>query len=141
NIIVERLRKDNFRADAVDPSIRAVAIDLGSAATRTRSDPAKQRAGDISRIAEHISKLSGGLLADPDAVSDHDFRLASTLRDIFQVLAAPAENTRFPSAQDLIRNVKLAYELIPRHSWRSWAEPLTLTSFGSAYNALTLEPW
>jgi hypothetical protein len=81
------------------------------------------------------------LLADPDRVSDHDYRLASTLQDIFQVLAAPSENTRFPNAQDLIRQVKLAYEMIPRHSWRSWRQPLALTSFGSAYNALTLEPW
>ncbi|MGY3484446.1 hypothetical protein ACVW1C_002329 [Bradyrhizobium sp. USDA 4011] len=141
NIIVERLKKDSFRADAVDPSIRAVAIDLGSAAVQTKSDPAKQREGDISRIAEHIARLSARLLASPDQVSDHDFRLASTLQDIFQVLAAPAENTRFPSAQDLIRQVRLAYEMIPRHSWRSWRQPLALTSFGSAYNALTLEPW
>lgn len=141
NIIVERLKKDSFRADAVDPSIRAVAIDLGSAAAQTKSDPAKQREGDISRIAEHIARLSARLLASPDQVSDHDFRLASTLQDIFQVLAASAENTRFPSAQDLIRQVRLAYEMIPRHSWRSWRQPLALTSFGSAYNALTLEPW
>jgi hypothetical protein len=63
------------------------------------------------------------------------------LQDIFQVLAAPAENTRFPTTQDLIRQVKLAYEMIPRHSWRSWRQPLALSSFGSAYNALTLEPW
>jgi hypothetical protein len=141
NIIVEKLKKESFRVDAVDPSIRAVAIDLGSAAAETKSNPAKQREGDISRIAEHIARLSARLLADPDRVSDHDFRLASTLQDIFQVLAAPAENTRFPSAQDLIRQVKLAYEMISRHSWRSWRQPLALTSFGSAYNALTLEPW
>ena len=141
NIIVERLKKESYRADAVDPSIRAVAIDLGSAAVQTKSDPAKQREGDIGRIAEHISRLSAGLLADPDLVSDHDFRLASTLQDTFQILAAPAENTRFPAAQDLISQVKLAYEMIPRHSWRSWRQPLALKSFGSAYNALTLEPW
>lgn len=141
NIIVEKLKKDRFRADAVEPSLRAVAIDLGSAAAQTKSDPAKQREGDISRIAEHISRLSSRLLANPDQVSDHDSRLASTLQDIFQVLAAPAENTRFPSAQDLIHQVRLAYEMIPRHSWRPWRRPLSLTSFGSAYNALTLEPW
>jgi serine/threonine protein kinase len=35
NIIVEKLKKESFRADAVDPAIRAVAIDLGSAATQT----------------------------------------------------------------------------------------------------------
>jgi hypothetical protein len=118
-----------------------VAIDLGSAAIQTKSDPTKHRQGDISRIAEHIARLSAGLLTDPDEVSDHDFRLASTLQDIFQVLAAPAENTRFPSTHDLVVQVKLAYEVIPRHSWRSWRQPLALTSFGAAYNALTLEPW
>lgn len=141
NIIIEKLRKESYRADAIDSSIRAVAIDLGSAAIQTKSDPKKQREGDISRIAEHIARLSAGLLTDPDGVSDHDFRLASTLQDIFQVLAAPAENTRFPSTHDLVVQVKLAYEVIPRHSWRSWRQPLALTSFGAAYNALTLEPW
>jgi hypothetical protein len=141
NIIIQKLKRESFRADAIDPSIRAMAIDLGSAAVQSRSDPAINRVGDISRIANHISKLSRNLLADPDRVSDHDFRLASTLQDIFQVLAAPAENARFPSAQDLIRRVREAYEIIPRHAWRPWSQPLALASFGSAYNALTLEPW
>jgi hypothetical protein len=141
NIIIERLKKERYRADAVGPAIRAVAIDLGSAAGRSRSDPAIQRAGDLSRIAEHISKLVGSLLRDPDSVSDHDFRLASTLQGIFHVLAAPAENTRLPAAQELIQQIKFAYEMLPRHSWRSWRQPLALSSFGSYYNALTLEPW
>ncbi len=123
NIIIQKLKRDSFRADAIDPSIRAMAIDLGSAATKSRSDPAINRAGDISRIANHISKLSRGLLADPDRVSDHHFRLASTLQDIFQVLAVPAENTRFPPAQDLIRRVREAYEIIPRHAWRVKRHP------------------
>jgi len=141
NIIIQKLKRESFRADGIDPSIRAMAIDLGSAAVQSRSDPAINRVGDISRIANHISKLSRNLLADPDRVSDHDFRLASTLQDIFQVLAAPGENARFPTAQDLIRQVREAYEIIPRHAWRPWSQPLALPSFGSAYNALTLEPW
>lgn len=141
NIIVERLQKERFRADAVDPSIRAKAIDLGSAAVQSRDDPAKHRIADLARIAEHMSKLIGGLIRDPDRVSDHDFRLASTLQGIFQVLAPPAENTRLPAAGELIEQIKFAYEMIPRHAWRSWLKPLALASFGSYYNALTLEPW
>jgi serine/threonine protein kinase len=142
NILIEKLKKERYRANAVDPSVRAVAIDLGSAAGRSKSDAVQQRAGDLSRIAEHISRLVAGLLRDPDRVSDHDFRLASTLQSIFHVLAAPAENTRLPAAQELIRQITLAYEKLPRHSWRSsWREPLSLSSFGSYYNALTLEPW
>ena len=136
----QKLQEGELQGGAIDPSDTRGRDDSGSAAPR-RKAIRKQREGDISRIAEHIAQLSARLLADPDGVSDHDFRLASTLQDIFQVLAAPAENTRFPSAQDLIRQVKLAYEMIPRHSWRSWRQPLALTSFGSAYNALTLEPW
>jgi hypothetical protein len=141
NIIIEKIKKERYRANAVDPAIRAVAIDLGSAAGRSKSDAAKQRAGDLSRIAEHISRLVAGLLRDPDRVSDHDFRLASTLQSIFHILAAPAENTRLPAAQELIRQINVAYEMLPRHSWRSWRDPLALSSFGSYYNALTLEPW
>lgn len=141
NIIVERLRKERYRVEAVDPAIRAVAIDLGSAAEQSRADPEKQRAGDLSRIADHISKLVGSLLRDPDRISDHDYRLASALQSIFQVLAAPAEKTRLPSAAELIHQIKFAYEMLPRHSWRFWVQPLALSSFGSYYNALTLEPW
>jgi len=141
NILVENLKRDRFRADAVEPAIRAVAIDLGSAAVQSRSDPAQDRPDDIARIAGHISRLSDRLLSDPDPISDRDFRLASTLQEIFHVLAVPAENTRLPSAQELIQEVRRAYELIPRHAWRSWLQPLALSSFGSAYNALTLEPW
>lgn len=141
NIIIEKLKKERYRADAVDPAIRAVAIDLGSAADHSRSDPAKQRAGDLSQIAEHIKKLVEILWRDPDRVSDHDFRLASALQNIFHVLAAPAENTRLPPAQELIQQIRFAYEMLPRHSWRSGQQPLALSSFGSYYNAQTLEPW
>jgi DNA-binding transcriptional regulator YiaG len=141
NIIVERLRKDRFRADALDHSIRAVAIDLGSASTQSRSNPAKQRLGDLAQIANHIAKLVGGLLSDPDDVSDHDFRLASALQNIFHVLAAPAENIRVPAAHELIRQIVSAYEMLSRHSWRPWTQPLALSTFGSYYNALTLEAW
>jgi hypothetical protein len=141
NIIIENLKKERYRADAVDPAIRAVAIDLGSAADHSRSDPAKQRAGDLSRIAAHIQKLIEIIWHDPDRVSDHDFRLASALQSIFHVLAAPAENTRLPPARELIQEIRSAYEMLPRHSWRSGQQPLALSSFGSYYNALTLEPW
>lgn len=141
NIIIEHLRRERQRVDAVYPSIRAVAIDLGSASEISRSDPEKQRVGDLTRIAEHMSKLVARLLHDPDTVSDHDFRLASAVQSIFHVLAAPAANTRLPAAQELIQQVKQAHEMLPRH-WRpSWRQPLTLSSFGSYYNAQTLEPW
>jgi len=141
NIIIENLKKERYRADAVDPAIRAVAIDLGSAADHSRSDPAKQRAGDLSRVAAHIQKLIEIIWHDPDRVSDHDFRLASALQSIFHVLAAPAENTRLPPTRELIQEIRSAYEMLPRHSWRSGQQPLALSSFGSYYNALTLEPW
>jgi hypothetical protein len=141
NIIVEKLKRERQRADAIEPSIRAVAIDLGSAAEISRSDPEKQRVGDLTRIADHMSKLVGSLLRDPDSVSDHDFRLTSAVQSIFHVLAAPAENTRLPAAQELIDQIRYANAMLPRHNWRSWRQPLALGSFGSYYNALTLEPW
>lgn len=141
NIIVEKLKRERQRADAIEPSIRAVAIDLGSAAELSRSDPEKRRVGDLTRIADHMSKLVGSLLRDPDGVSDHDFRLASAVQSTFHVLAAPAENTRLPAAQELIDQIKYANAMLPRHNWRSWRQPLALGSFGSYYNALTLEPW
>src|SRR5207245_5252007 len=32
-------------------------------------------------------------------------------------------------------------EMLSRHSWRPWTQPLALSTFGSYYNALTLEAW
>lgn len=141
NIIVEELSKDRWRADAVNPKIRTVAIDLGSVTDESKSDPGKQRLGDIRWIGDHIGKLIDRLLTDPDAVSDHDFRLASALQGIFHALAAPAEHQRLPAAHELIDQIRTAYEMLPRHSWRPWKGALVLSSFGSYYNAQTLQSW
>lgn len=70
NVIVQKLRTDASRADALDDAIRAVAIDLGSVSGRSKSDGDTSRLGDLHRIAEHLTGLIGNLLRDPDYISD-----------------------------------------------------------------------
>ena len=77
NIIVQRLERSSFRAgDTIEPSIRAVAIDLGSLAEVSKSLPSGERLGDLLQVARHILSFRNYLLENPDAISDMDFRLA-----------------------------------------------------------------
>jgi len=139
NVIVEQLSSGRQRANAIDHSIRTIAIDLGSVDDQSKSDD--NRYGDLRQIGDHINGLIAGLLSDPDSVNDHEYRLACALQHIFHMLAARAESHRMPAAQELIEQIEEAYERLPRHPWRPWTNPFTLRSFGSYYNAQTLQSW
>ena len=140
NIIVERLRADARRANAIDGSIRAVAIDLGSVADTSKSDSMGGRLGDLQWIAEHIDGLVGNLLRDPDVVSDYDHRLASLLNAIAQSITPRTENQRTPDPGDFIRQIEDAVFRVTEH-WSPWREPLRLRAFDASYNAQTLNAW
>jgi serine/threonine protein kinase len=140
NIIVAALGPDARRAGAIDDSIRAVAIDLGSISDGSKSDSAKQRLGDLHWIAEHLHGLIGKLLRDPDKISDLDNRLASALQLITQSISPSAENQRTPASADLIGQLEEAYYRVTQH-WRPWREPLSLRAFNASYNAQTMQAW
>ena len=68
NIIVHRLSGGMYRQGAMDPSIRAVAIDLGSVGPDRRSGGGYL--GDLHWIAQHIQGLVDQLLGDLESLSD-----------------------------------------------------------------------
>ena len=140
NIIIESLGPDSRRAGAIDDSIRAVAIDLGSISDASKSDSEKSRFGDLHWIAAHLDSLVGKLLRDPDNISDLDNRLASALQLIVQSISSNVENQRTPSPADFIGQIEEAYYRVTQH-WRPWVEPLRLKAFSAAYNAQTLQAW
>ncbi len=140
NIIIETLGPDARRAVAVEDSIRAVAIDLGSISDGSKSDSEKSRFGDLHWIGAHLSGLVGKLLHDPDKISDLDNRLASSLQMIVQNLSPSAENQRTPASPDFVAQIEDAFYRVTQH-WRPWREPLKLKAFGASYNAQTLQAW
>lgn len=134
NILIQ---KETNRADAVEPSIRAVAVDLGSISDASKSDRENQRFGDVHWIANHLLKLVDHLLANPDKSSDLDYRLASALEDIAHRLAPSSEKTRPHSMSDLREEIRSACHQVAS----PWREPFKLKKFNDSYNAQTLAPW
>src|ERR1017187_3672152 len=80
NIMVEKIAN---RADAIDPTLRTLAIDLGSISDASKSDSQAQRLGDIHWIANHLLRMVDHLLRDSDKTSDRkSTRLNSSHRCI-----------------------------------------------------------
>ena len=140
NIIIQELGGDARRANAIVDSIRAVAIDLGSISDASRSDSHQPRFGDLHWIAEHLRKLIGNLLRDPDSITDLDNRLASALQSIVHSISPSAENQRTPDSADIVAAIEAAYHHATQH-WRPWRQPLSLRTFGASYNAQTMQAW
>lgn len=138
NIIVQSLSKGRYRQGAMDPGIRAVAIDLGSVGPDRRSGG--KYLGDLHWIARHIQGMVDRLLSDLDHISDLDSRVAHSLQLIAQIVSPPVESQRTPSADDFIRVIETEY-FRTAEPWRPWREQLKLRTFGSSYNAQTLDAW
>lgn len=137
NIMIAKLSEDTARADVLDPTIRAVAVDLGSLSEESKSDSREGRLGDIHQVAGHLRKLVESLLGDPDKVSDLDFRIATLLESHSFLLAPPAETQRPPKPGELAQDIRVAFWQVSA----PWRETLKLRSFDDAYNAQTLAPW
>ena len=140
NIIVAELGSDARRANAIDDSVRAVAIDLGSLSEESRSDSNKERLGDLHWIGQHLDKLVAKLLSDPDGISDLDNRLANALQVIVHSISPSAEHQRTPESADFIAQIEDAYHRTTQH-WKPWREALSLRTFGASYNAQTMQAW
>lgn len=138
NIIVERLTPGKYRQGAMDPSVRVVAIDLGSVAPDRRSG--NGYLGDLHWIAQHIQALVEVLLREPDAISDLDSRVANALQMIAQSIVPALENQRTPDADDFIHLIEDQY-FKTSEPWRPWRNPLVLKTFNASYNAQTLDAW
>ena len=134
NIMVEKVRN---RSDAIDPTIRTVAIDLGSISDESKSDMEEQRLGDIHWIAHHLLRMVDQLLIDSDKTSDLDYRLASALEEIAHRLVPNSTKSRLPEMADLVEVIRDACH----HVSSPWSEPFKLRKFNDSYNAQTLAPW
>jgi len=138
NIIVERLTPGRYRQGAMDPSVRVVAIDLGSVAPDRRSG--NGYFGDLHWIARHIQALVEVLLREPHTISDLDSRVANALQMIAQSIAPALENQRTPDADDFVHLIEEQY-FKTSEPWRPWRNPLVLKTFNASYNAQTLDAW
>jgi hypothetical protein len=135
NLIVQKL--NSKRAEAVDESIRVVAIDLGSVADESKSDPEVQRLGDLHWVSQHLRAMAASLLRDPDHLEDLDYRIASVLEEVAYRIAPAVNTQRPPTMDELIQSVRRAFQQVSS----PWKEPLILRNFQDSYNAQTLSPW
>lgn len=138
NIIIERLSGSGQRHDAIEPALKAVAIDLGSVSEIRRSGG--DYMGDLHWIARHIHLLAERLLADGDATGDLENRVALKLGSIAQSIAPVTENLRTPDPEDFVREIRDTYYRTAE-TWRPWRSPLLLKTFKDSYNAQTLDAW
>jgi hypothetical protein len=136
NIRIKQLGPASRRADAIDESIRAVAIDLGSLSDASKSDPDAPRLGDLHEVANHLLALSERLLRDPDGVADLEYRLALAIREIGLLLAPDALHNRV-SLRDCEQSVIEASV----SSISPWKPPGKMKRFSAAFNAQTMHSW
>jgi hypothetical protein len=137
NIIIEKLPRSRHRAEAVEPGLRAMAIDLGSVAEDRRSGG--EYAGDLHWIGRHIHGMAERLLRLDDA-GDLENRIGLQLQGIAHVLAVSAEHVRQPSADDLVHGIMEEYRRTAE-PWRPWRNQRVLRTFAQSYNAQTLDAW
>lgn len=138
NLIVEKLRPEGRRRDAICDYIRVKAIDLGSISDQSKSTD--KRYGDVAFIATHVESLLARLLFSSNRLDDRDFRIALALQGVVQGLLTAGQNARLPKYDDLIHQIHDTYNRAS-HPWRPWRTPLNLRGFGDHYNAQTLESW
>jgi hypothetical protein len=138
NLIVERLRPEFRRQNAICDSIRVTAIDLGSMSDDSKSN--EQRLGDLMFIANHVQALLSVLLKDTVTLEDREFRIALALQAIVNGLQTDVQNMRLPNCEDLITQIRDAY-YHASYPWRPWDHPFQLKGLGDHYNAQTLDSW
>ena len=109
NLLVQLLPPSQHRPEAIDETIRLVAVDLGSLADRSRSGPPRQALGDLTSAASFLVEFANPLLTNPDETPDSDYRLASALVELASHLAGKAENIRTPNYYDFIDQIFGAY--------------------------------
>ena len=137
NIMIEKLDRPSFRSgESIEPSIRTVAIDLGSLAEMSKSIPPSERLGDLLQIVAHILQFRNYLLEKPREISDVDYRLAIQLDQIGHMLTPDPVNQKEPPYQDIIAQIQDGYG----RSTSPWKAPSELKSFSESFNSQTLHP-
>lgn len=135
NVIVQSLTAQTMRSGAIEPKIRAVAIDLGS--IKDESLSGGSRLGDHAHVARHIVGLANIIHHRSSGSSDVDHRIAGALRGLAEHLAPPAGAQRIMTVADVQRAMRAAIAAAEE----PWRQPLSLARFSDAYNAQALESW
>lgn len=135
NIIIQSLSQQTLRTGVICPSVRAVAIDLGSVLDKSQSG--SNRLGDQHLAARHISDLSKAICQIGGNSSDLEYRVASTLRGLAEHLAPHPDAHRIMTIDDASKALQAALAAVDE----PWRQPLSLHRFGDAYNAQALESW
>ena len=137
NIIIEQLDRRSYRSgETIEPSIRAIAIDLGSLSEVSKSVPLGERLGDLLQVVRHILDFRNYLLENPSSISDVEYRLAIQLDQIGHMLSPDPLSQKEPPYGDIITQLQIGYG----RSSSPWKAPSELTSFSESYNAQTLHP-
>ena len=136
NLMVEQLPPTRYRPEAIDETIRLVAVDLGSLADHSRSGPPRHALGDLTSAAAFLVEFANPLLTNPDQTPDSDYRLASTLVELAALISGESANIRTPDYEDFISQIRQAYV----EASSPWRPPAGLTRLNDAYNAQTLHP-
>ncbi|RJQ50963.1 MAG: hypothetical protein C4530_20830 [Desulfobacteraceae bacterium] len=140
NIIIQQLHEGARRAEAIDETLRAVAIDLGSVSDASKSDTCDLRFGDQHWLCRHLQRLVDklrGTYRNPDKVDDIENRIAEAMERTISFLMPEANAGRVPTPDQLIRIVRDNFF----RSSSPWKDPLRLNRFDDSYNAGALEPW
>ncbi len=140
NILIQFLREDARRAEAMDETIRAVAIDLGSVSDASKSDLVEERYGDQAWLARHLQRMMNRLRENEtnlDDLDDSDNRIAEAFERILYFLLPARNSGRVPSEEQLIQIVKDYFS----RGRSTWKEPLKLVRFDDSFNAGLLDSW
>lgn len=138
NILIQELSQDVERGgEAIAPTIRAVAVDLGSVRDASRSDEATQTA-DSHQVTDHLMRLALQVMPDPMKAPDIEYRLAVALNDIADLLKPDSVVQRSPNFDDLISSIESAF-IAASSPWKKPAGGLA--RFGDSFNAQTMRPW
>ena len=136
NILVQTIGPQMLRSGAIEPSIRAVAIDLGSVRDGSRSGDHDGRViSDQHQVGRHIAALANAVKQKTG--TDTEYRVAGALRGLAEHLAPATDAQRLMTVDDALRSIRSAMSAIDE----PWRQPLSLYRFGEAYNAQALESW
>jgi serine/threonine protein kinase len=134
NILIASLPDSRARRHAIDPHVQVKVLDLGSAASESKSNPA--RLSDVHWVAEHIITLINAYESSHAVVEPDVLRLCAQLRRVGEIYCGK-DPARSPTAADMKSAIEGAY----RHGIKPWSQPVRLDSVMSHYNALTLPSW
>jgi serine/threonine protein kinase len=137
NIIIENLPPTRKRFDEIDENIKVVAIDLGSADQKTKSNDDTDRIGDLHWVARCLNLLSRKITNNLDTYDQKDWRLALLLEEKADFLKPEVIHQRQITYRDLINQIRDTFH---RHT-NPWKQELVLKSFDDSVNAQSLSPW